>query len=139
MALQPTFNPDYSKLDQLIAPLVQVLNQIGLPTYYSCAGIGAGRSLTQYPYPIVVIAPDGTAEQALAFLRFMGILGLFNSNCVSDSDVEWVLEPLGNPGLGIALRPADTGRKLSDLQRGTSVLVYNLKLMNEWYTLEALD
>ncbi len=133
--LKPTLTPEYAALDPKIAPLVEVLNEIGLPTYYSCEGFRPERSITQYEYPIVVFALEPTDEHALTLLRLVGMLGLFNSSCGSNMDVEWTLFPVGNPDLGMALQPADTERPLVDLQRGIQTLVYNLRLMHGWYTL----
>ena len=128
-----TLTPDYSQLDSGIRVLVRTINGFGLPTYYSCEGHGADRDFIQSPYPFVVVTPRPDQEGAWCWLRFMGMLGIYNSWRTGRDEIRWVVIPTGNPSIAFSLRPAELSRPLADMQRGVRLLACGLKKMDKWY------
>ncbi len=127
---QTSRSPDLASLDPKIAPLVQIINQIGLPTYYSCQGHGHGHGLVQSPYPMVSINPDANTD-ADHLLRFIGMIGIHNDNCHSNSDVQWIFNPKGDGTC--VLRPINVYLSLEEYHKGIVVLVTNLQAMHRWF------
>lgn len=129
---------DLSVLDPQIVPLVRVITAIGLPPVYACAGHAEERrGIMQYAYPVVLLSLETNDErQKCCFQRLVEMLGIFNNSCHSQYDVAWVLDRVESQQFGHvwSLGPASTGRPLRELHRGIELLVYNLGLMNEWYT-----
>ncbi len=131
---QVTRSPDLNLLDKKIAPLVAVINELGLSTYYSCEGHGNERGLIQYPYPMVVIDVGSSEEDMQALIRFIGMLGIHNTNCRSHGDVWWTLTPSGNCSKQLTLKPDLLDRyPLGVMHKGIKALTKVLKQMNKWY------
>ncbi len=128
-----TLEPDYSQLEPGISLLVRRINEIGLPTYYSCEGHGANRDLIQSPYPFVIITPKPNQEDAMRWLRFTGMLGIYNSRHKGRSEIRWVINPVGNPSIALSLRPIDISYPLADMQNGVALLANSLDTMQKWY------
>ena len=127
-----TVSPDYAQLDKRIVPLVKSINALGLPTYYSCEGHEHARNLIQSSHPFVVITPEKDAESAHRWLRFMGMLGVYNTNCGRD-DIRWKIVSMGNMSPAFHLEPDDTRCPLRMMQQSAVLLARILKRMDKWY------
>lgn len=132
--MHATVTPDYSVLDPKIVPLVKAINDLGLSTSYSCEGHGDKSGLIQSPYPMVVVVPEPTDDGAMRVLRFIGMFGIWNTNCHDSDDVEWTIMPNGNPSLTFIVRPSrHNAYSLEVLHSGVVAFADALMKMNVWY------
>ena len=102
-----------------------------LPEYQE--GHGADRDFIQSPYPFVVVTPRPDQEGAWCWLRFMGMLGIYNSWRTGRDEIRWVVIPTGNPSIAFSLRPIDISYPLADMQNGVVLLANSLDTMQKWY------
>lgn len=127
-----TISPNLALLDQRIAPLVHQINIMGLATYYSCEGHGAGRNLIQSSFPMVVISPNSDGGDAVALFRFMMMLGMHNDDPKGggQDDVKWGIFPRTD---ACTLMPINQYHSLEVYHRGIDTLVSNLQSISKWY------
>ena len=128
-----SLNPDPTQLESGIVPLVQFINQLGLPTQYSCEGHGKQPpGSCQSPFPMVVIFPTPDSNGACQMVRLMGMVGLHNGDAGSDDEyIHWTILPLEDGGF--MLRPLSRHIPIGIYQKGVTALVASLSKMNAWY------
>ena len=124
-----TLHPDLSKLDQKIAPLVRLLNDLGLPTCYSCEGhppIYFGG----FTYPMVLVSFEEVDNALL--LRMLGMIGVYNQDNRRHRHVQWSLVPSGEAEF--VLYPKEYERlSLEEMHNGIEDFVKGLELIRTWY------
>ena len=132
-----TMNPDLSQIDEKIAPLVKLINGQSIPTFYSCEG-HPGSGMTRSTFPLVILSPSYTNAEAIAFLRFVGMVGIHNNQITrKDSQARleyvcWDFTPRGDET--ILMKPQDHANfDLTVLHSGIKTLVQNLEAMKKWY------
>lgn len=132
-----TLSPDLSQIDEKIVPLVKLINGLSIPTFYSCEG-HSGRDITQSTFPLVILSPSYTGTEALAFLRFVGMVGVHNNQVtMKDSQARlnyvcWDFTPRGDET--ILMKPQDhMNFDLTVMHCGLKTLVENLEATKKWY------
>lgn len=133
-----TINPDLSQIDEKIVPLVKMINELSIPTFYSCEGHSRG-DFTQSTFPLVILSPSYTGAEALAFLRFVGMAGVHNdqkdflkSYEEKEEFVYWNFTPRGDGT--ILMKPQDHMKfDLTVMHSGLKALVKNLEAIKKWY------
>ncbi len=123
-----TLTPDLSKLDRKIAPLVDAINKLGMPTYYSCQGHGSDRTIVQSAYPMVALCPDPTREGGFTLLRVLGMVGEHNDSPVA---CRWIVFPQAHRIFVIL--PAERLTPLERLHDGIAELVLSLNNLRGHY------
>lgn len=128
-----SLNPDPTQLEAGIVPLVQVINQLGLPTQYSCEGHGKQPpGSSRSPFPMVVVFPTPDSEGAYRMVRLMGMIGLHNGDVENDDEgIRWAILPLEDGGF--MLRPMSRHVSTRIYRKGVIALVASLSEMNAWY------
>lgn len=79
---------------------------------------------------MVSINPDAKTD-ADRLLRFIGMIGIHNDNCHSNSDVQWLFNPKGDGTC--VLRPVNRYLSLEEHHKGITALVINLQAIHRWY------
>lgn len=128
-----SLNPDPTQLESGIVPLVQFINQLGLPTQYSCEGHGKQPpNSCRSPFPMVVIFPTPDSNGACRMVRLMWMVGLHNGDAGSDDEyIRWTILPLEDGGF--MLRPMSRHTSLRIYRKGVTALVASLSEMDAWY------
>jgi len=80
--------------------------------------------------------PRPDQEDAWRWLRFMGMLGIYNSWRTGRDEIRWVVIPTGNPSIAFSLRPIDISYPLADMQNGVVLLANSLDTMQKWYEVQ---
>jgi hypothetical protein len=136
-----SLNPDLSRIDTKIIPLVSFINKLLIPTFYSCEGHNPAGTYQSHS-PLVILSPSYTEVEALAFLRFVGMVGVHNNqkDLLSSYEekidfVRWDFTSRGDET--ILMKPQNHENfSLPVLHKGLEDLVKNLKKIEQWYLVQ---
>lgn len=140
MVPRSTITPNLSLLDRKIIPLVRYINKLGISTFYSCEGHVDTKS-SQSKFPLVIVSPSNKEKEALAFLRFVNMIGIHNGQKKFKKQEErekyicWDFTPREDGT--ILLKPQNqNNNSLFFMHKGLTTLVKNLKLADRWYQVD---
>jgi hypothetical protein len=95
---QTLLHPDYKDMDELIRPLVEAINKLGISTYWSCQGHNYTNIGSHFPVVIITFGKaDDTDEIASqkSIMCLLQAIGYANEelNEMASYGMQWILAP----------------------------------------------